>query len=123
MTAPTTIGMSRTTGKAISEDEHINQSVQDILITPIGSRIKRREYGSHLFALIDSAGNEAGKLRLLAAAVDALNHWEPRITLTDANLTVERTGKTTLSYTFIKNNTPNNSIKHLLNQSVNLPLI
>ncbi|EFB70328.1 hypothetical protein PROVRUST_08539, partial [Providencia rustigianii DSM 4541] len=35
-------GMSRIDGTAISDIEHIRQSVRDILITPIGSRVIRR---------------------------------------------------------------------------------
>lgn len=38
-------GMNRTTGKALSEDGHILQSLKDIVTTPIGSRVMRRDYG------------------------------------------------------------------------------
>lgn len=41
-------GMNSATGKTITDTEHLRQSVQDILITPQGSRIARREYGSLL---------------------------------------------------------------------------
>ncbi len=40
------IGMNRDTGKAITETDHLRQSVRDILLTPQGSRLARREYGS-----------------------------------------------------------------------------
>ncbi|MDE8403875.1 baseplate assembly protein, partial [Klebsiella pneumoniae] len=40
------IGMSRDTGRAITETDHLCQSVRDILLTPQGSRLARREYGS-----------------------------------------------------------------------------
>ena len=40
------LGMNSQTGLSISEVEHIRQSVRDILVTPIGSRVMRREYGS-----------------------------------------------------------------------------
>lgn len=92
------IGMSRETGKQIELTEHINQSLNDIFTTPIGSRIQRREYGSYLFELIDSAGNEAGKLRLLAALIDAASRWEPRVVLETADLSINMAGEITLDY-------------------------
>ena len=45
------LGMNSQTGLSISEVEHIRQSVRDILVTPVGSRVMRREYGSLLSAL------------------------------------------------------------------------
>jgi len=47
------LGMNSQTGLSISEADHIRQSVRDILVTPVGSRVMRREYGSLLSALID----------------------------------------------------------------------
>ncbi|EUM72706.1 hypothetical protein L353_09062, partial [Enterobacter sp. MGH 7] len=47
------IGMSQGNGKAITDTDHLCQSVRDILLTPQGSRIARREYGSLLSELID----------------------------------------------------------------------
>ena len=38
-------GMNNTSGKAITDIDHLRQSVRDILLTPQGSRIARREYG------------------------------------------------------------------------------
>ena len=73
-------GMNKQTGKSI-EQMHLQQSIFDIITTPIGSRVMRRTYGCELFNLIDSAYNEAGKLRLIAAVADALMKWEPRIDL------------------------------------------
>lgn len=43
------IGMNASNGRAITDDEHISQSVRDILLTPVGSRLMRRSYGSQLF--------------------------------------------------------------------------
>ena len=41
--------MNRFTGEKItSETEHIKQSIADILLTPIGSRLQRRDYGSRI---------------------------------------------------------------------------
>jgi phage baseplate assembly protein W len=45
--------MSRQNGVSISELESIQQSIQDIVTTPLGSRIMRRDYGSIIPDLID----------------------------------------------------------------------
>ncbi|AOR59309.1 baseplate assembly protein [Pectobacterium parmentieri] len=81
------LGMSRDSGQTLSDLEHIRQSVRDILITPVGSRVMRRDYGSLLSALIDQPQNPAVKLQVMAACYMALLRWEPRITLTGINLT------------------------------------
>ncbi|EXU76011.1 baseplate assembly protein, partial [Erwinia mallotivora] len=47
------LGMNRDTGEAVTDIDHIRQSVRDILITPEGSRVARREYGSLLSRLTD----------------------------------------------------------------------
>ena len=75
------IGMNASTGAAIDGNAHLAQSIADILITPIGSRIMRRDYGSMLFDLIDQPLNGAGRLLLYAATAMAIARWEPRIRL------------------------------------------
>lgn len=72
-------GMSRTTGRRLDEVAHIRQSIADILTTPLGSRVMRRDYGSLLPELIDHPQNDATMLQLYAAAVTALITWEPRL--------------------------------------------
>ncbi|KTT31193.1 baseplate assembly protein [Pseudomonas oryzihabitans] len=80
--------MNRTTGLTVTDLEHLQQSVADILTTPIGSRTMRREYGSALFSLIDQPLNPALALRAKAAAVTALLRWEPRLNLTYIGITL-----------------------------------
>ena len=74
--------MNRTTGAAISGLEHLRQSVGDILSTPIGSRVMRREYGSLVPELIDHPDNLATQVRVFSAVASALLRWEPRFRLT-----------------------------------------
>ena len=81
-------GMNRQTGLSISEVEHIRQSVRDILVTPVGSRVMRREYGSLLLALIDQPQTPALRLQIMAACYSAIQKWEPRVTL--STITFER---------------------------------
>ena len=75
-------GMSRTTGKAISGDEHLEQSITDIITTPLGSRLMPcRDYGCLLFDLIDRPLGAATALLCSMAIAIALARWEPRIEL------------------------------------------
>lgn len=83
------IGMNRDTGQTLTDSEHISQSVRDILITPVGSRVMRREYGSLLSALIDQPQSPAVNGQVMAACYMAILKWEPRIRLT--SITFEKT--------------------------------
>lgn len=72
-------GLNKHSGTAIDNLAHLQQSVADILTTPIGTRLMRRDYGSTLFELIDQPANGATLLRVFAATATALMKWEPRI--------------------------------------------
>ncbi|OJW73028.1 MAG: baseplate assembly protein [Sphingomonadales bacterium 63-6] len=73
------IGLDRNTGKAIASEQHLAQSIGDILTTPIGTRVERRDYGSMLFELLDQPLNGATRLLTYAATAFAIRRWEPRI--------------------------------------------
>lgn len=75
------LGMNSQTGRTLTDDAHIKQSIKDIMLTPIGSRIERRNYGSMLFFLIDQPNQTATQLKIMSATVIALTQWEPRITI------------------------------------------
>ncbi|AGN83607.1 MULTISPECIES: GPW/gp25 family protein [Enterobacteriaceae] len=81
-------GLNRTTGKRLTDTEHIRQSISDILRTPIGSRVMRRDYGSLLFEMIDQPQTPALTLQIQAACYMALLKWEPRISV--SAVTTER---------------------------------
>lgn len=95
------IGMNQKDGQSITDPDHLRQSVRDILLTPQGSRIARREYGSLLSALIDQPQNLALRLQVMSAVYVALSRWEPRLTLDsiiissnfDGSMVVELTGQ------------------------------
>ena len=74
-------GMNAETGKSLSGIEHLKQSINDILSTPLGTRIMRRNYGSRLMYLLDGPMNEAMTSQIQAAVVEALNNYEPRVKL------------------------------------------
>lgn len=73
-------GMSRQDGVSVDQSEHILQSVRDILTTPIGSRVMRRDYGSLIPFLIDSPLNGYFMMQLRASVIHALMRWEKRVT-------------------------------------------
>jgi uncharacterized protein len=72
-------GTSATTGKRLSGIAHLRQSIRDILTTPVGSRVMRRDYGSRIFELVDSPLNDRTRVDIFAATADALARWEPRL--------------------------------------------
>lgn len=76
-------GLSRMTGRALdsASDEHLAQSVSDILTTPKNSRPMLRGYGSDLFDLVDQPLNPLTRIRIYAATAMALLAWEPRARL------------------------------------------
>ncbi|QQN40415.1 GPW/gp25 family protein [Acinetobacter sp. CS-2] len=91
--------MSRDTGKTVEGLEHLKQSIIDILTTPIGSRVMRRDYGSRLFELIDAPVNRETLVDYYAAVAEALDLWEPRIQLQQVDITSAVVGSITLSIT------------------------
>jgi len=76
------LGMNAETGKAMEGMEHLEQSIRDILLTPLGTRIMRRSYGSRLTYLLDQPMNDALIASIQGAVVEALTNYEPRIKLT-----------------------------------------
>lgn len=75
------IGLDRRTGEAISGLDHLRQSIEDILTTPLGSRRMRPEYGSKLRRYVDMPVNEGWKSAVQAEVARALGRWEPRLKL------------------------------------------
>lgn len=74
-------GMHAQTGRLITGTEHLQHSIADILMTRIGSRVMRRNYGSRLFELLDKPLNPNTVLQWTTAIADALERWEPRFKL------------------------------------------
>jgi phage baseplate assembly protein W len=75
------IGMNACTGRQIEGNEHLAQSIADILLTPLGTRLMRRDYGSLLLDLVDWPQNSHTRLQAYGAVAIALMRWEPRIRL------------------------------------------
>ncbi|BBG31328.1 GPW/gp25 family protein [Zymobacter palmae] len=73
------MSMSKASGKALARRDSITQSIGDIVMTPIGTRLMRRDYGSIVPFLIDQPLNGLTQLRVASAIVDALARWESRV--------------------------------------------
>lgn len=74
-------GISRFTGRAVSDAQELSEAIATILTTPKGSRVMRRDFGSDLPDLIDAPMNGETVVDVYAAVAEALARWEPRITL------------------------------------------
>ncbi|HDH7178386.1 TPA: GPW/gp25 family protein [Escherichia coli] len=98
-------GMNHAGPGTLTDIDHLNQSITDILLTPEGSRVMRRGYGSNLPALLDSPANEITRLRCMSAAVIAITRWEPRVAINGIDLTWKSNGGTVLSMNYLIVNT------------------
>ena len=73
--------MSRQNGVSISELESIQQSIQDIVTTPLGSRVMRRDYGSIIPDLIDQPMSDVLKVKIFSAIYTPVTRREERISI------------------------------------------
>ena len=94
-------GTNASTGKSLTGLDHLRQSITDILMTPIGSRVMRRDYGSRLPELVDAPMNGETIMDIYAATADALRTWEPRIQVTQVTLTSADVGSVAIDVTGI----------------------
>ena len=78
--------MDRTTGKQLSDFEHLKQSIIDILTTPLGSRVEQRDYGCGLFQMVDRNIDKAFVMWAYVSIAEAITKWEPRILLSKITL-------------------------------------
>lgn len=71
-------GMDIQTGKELSGIAHLKQSITNLLTTPIGSRVMRRDYGSRLFERIDNPVTGELIAEIYSDIVEAIFNFEPR---------------------------------------------
>ena len=88
--------MNIITGKSISEINHLRQSISNILTTPIGSRVMRRDYGSNLFNKIDRPINGELIAEIYLDIVESLFIWEPRFEIDQVSVQEIVKGKITI---------------------------
>lgn len=80
------LGMDNQTGIHKDGFAYLKQRVQDILSTPLGSRVMRREYGSNLYKRIDNPANGDLVANIYADCVTALYKFEPEFELLRVNI-------------------------------------
>lgn len=102
-----TSGMDRNNGKRLEGAQHIAQSIADILTTPIGARVMRRDYGSRLPDLIDMPVNPRTLLLFAAASAGAIRRWEPRISLKRVIFSAPAAGQLSISINAVRTDLPN----------------
>lgn len=74
--------MNRVTGRGDLNDEaHLVQSINDIVTTPLGTRVTVRDYGCLLPYLTDKPINSTFILAAFGVIAEALAKWEPRFTV------------------------------------------
>ncbi len=105
MTNAKYIGLARDSGRSVEDLAHIQQSVSDILRTPVGSRVMRRDYGSLLSELTDRPQNAALRLQIMAACYSAILKWEPRVSLTGITFETTFDGKMVVDITGTRKDT------------------
>ncbi|MCP2517037.1 GPW/gp25 family protein [Achromobacter mucicolens] len=93
------LGMNAATGLRISGRDHLAQSINKVLQTPLATRVRRRAFGSKAADMIDSPANGAAILQLYAVAATALMLWEPRLRIRSmsADVDAERPGRVLLN--------------------------
>lgn len=108
-------GMSKKTGGVVSDIKHIEQSISDILTTPIGTRLIVRDYGSFIPDLIDQPLNQRILQLIRAATVLAIYRWEPRIEIKKVDFYSEKS-KAILTISFTRKDIPHQ------NQQFTIPI-
>ncbi len=93
------LGTNANDGKPLEGLAHLAQSIRDILTTPIGSRVMRRDYGSRLPQLVDAPLNRRTIMDLYAATAEAIKRWEPRFRLKRTSITDTSGGAVVLELT------------------------
>lgn len=89
-------GMDNLTGKSLVGLAHLRQSIADILTTPIGSRVMRRDYGSRIFQRIDAPMTGELVAEIYADVVEALFNYEPRFEVSNVSVISINNGKIVL---------------------------
>ena len=88
------IGVNRLDGRALAGNAHLAQSINDILSTPIGSRVMRRDYGSMLPDLLARPANPITRQLVFAATAVAIGRWEPRLKIRRVGISTDNSDGT-----------------------------
>ena len=64
----------------------IEESIKDILLTPLGSRVMLPDYGSRIFELIDRKVDDEFRADLACYVIEAVEKWETRVKIDKVKL-------------------------------------
>ena len=82
-------GMNWETGRWITDVDHLAQSIQILALTPVGTRLQRREVGTLIPLLIDQPFNDLTRMKLMGAAAISLPEQEPRLAIESVSFSVD----------------------------------
>ncbi|HWO25305.1 MAG TPA: GPW/gp25 family protein [Kofleriaceae bacterium] len=91
------------------EDENVEHSLQVLLMTRIGERVMRRDFGSRLGELVFRPGSEQNLREIEREVRAAIARWEPRVDVLDVRAEADADDAThvtvSLSYRVRRTNT------------------
>lgn len=90
-------GTDANTGKAISGIDSLRQRIRDVVLTPLLSRVQRRNYGSCVPSLIDAPINQLNLAQIYYGVAIAVTQWIPDFNLQQVTCTNVNPGQLTLS--------------------------
>lgn len=98
----------------VEGDKNVEQSLHILLMTQLGERVMRSDFGTEAPRLVFSPGSTQ-YLRLLEKTIeDAVVNWEPRVDLTRVNAEADPAEPfhvtVSISYTVRQTNTSNNLV-------------
>ena len=98
----------------VSGDDNVEQSLHILLMTQLGERVMRSDFGTGLPRLVFSPGSTQ-YLRLLERAVqDAVTNWEPRVDINQVAAEADPVEPfkvvVSITYTVRQTNTTNNLV-------------
>ena len=64
----------------------IENSIKDILLTPLGSRVMLPEYGSRIYELIDRKVDDEFRADLACFVIEAVEKWEKSVKIDEVRL-------------------------------------
>lgn len=70
-----------------SGPEKLKENIKQILLTGIGERVMRRDYGGGLLQLIHDPNNDVLRAIVQHQIAKSIGQWEPRVQLQDVTVT------------------------------------
>jgi len=86
-------GMCETTGALISGVAHVRQSLSRIVLTRLGTKVQRRNFGANILPLVSAPGNDATRVKTIAILAKAILTFEPRVKLSHILFNIDFDGR------------------------------